>query len=233
MSKQPEKTDFKPRNSFGRRRGRRLSDRQQELVDTFLPTIALDPSNGEIDLNAEFPDAKEIHLEIGFGGGEHLLGLAKHYPDIGYIGCEPFINGMAKCVVGVHEAGLRNVRIYADDVKLLLGALPPASINRIYILFPDPWPKPRHHVRRLFNHALLDELMRIQPENGELFLATDHRDYSAWMLDHIITHAGYDWTAEKASDWQTPPVDWTQTRYQRKTTDEGREPVFLYCQKKA
>ncbi|MCI5050237.1 MAG: tRNA (guanosine(46)-N7)-methyltransferase TrmB [Rickettsiales bacterium] len=235
MSKQPEYTQRKWLSSFGRRWGRRLPSRKGALVKELLPKVAIGLPDGDapIDVGGLFTDKRAIHMEIGFGGAEHLLGLAQHYSDIGYIGCEPFMNGVANCLVGMEDHSIDNIRIYHDDARYLLERLPDDCIDRIYILFPDPWKKPRHHKRRLVSVELLDMLARIQPKGAELILATDHRDYSAWMLHALNECGGYEWTAKSCTDWQSAPADWTQTRYQAKTSAEGREPVFLYATRAA
>ncbi len=228
MSKRPEHSDAFL-SSFGRRKGRRLLPRKQDLMETLLPSISLDPTQGF----TPFDDARPLHLEIGFGAGEHLAARAASQPDVGFIGCEPFINGVAKLLVKIAERELTNIRLFTDDVRLLLPCIPDGAIEQVYILFPDPWPKLRHHKRRLVSHTLLAELARIQPVGGKLLLATDHVDYSRWMLSHIQSSPHYEWTAECAADWKTPPQGWVATKYQTKTTKEGREPVFIHCVKKA
>lgn len=206
-------------SSFGRNRGRSLSAYQQGLVDTLLPTLA-------VKLDA-LPN--NIALEIGFGGGEHLLAQAAHRPDTLFIGCEPFINGVAKCLVGIEQQKLQNIRLFTRDARELILALPEQSVAEIFILFPDPWPKLRHHKRRLVNEETLAMLHRIHRPGGRLLIATDHVDYSEWILERLLVSPHYRWTAERADDFRIPPADWTQTKYQRKTTAEGREPVFMEC----
>ena len=199
-----------------------------------LPSHAIRlPDNGGLDL-AQLFDAKQrsYHLEIGFGAGEHLAALAARYPAIGYLGCEPFINGVAKLVSVIDQQQLQNVRIHADDARLLIEKLPAASIDKVYILFPDPWPKQRHHKRRIVSMQMLSMLARIQPSGGWLQLATDHVDYGAWMLEKLLAHPDYEWTAESQNDWMNPPVDWVETRYQQKTMREGRIPLFITARRR-
>lgn len=228
MSKQPDESR-KPLSSFGRRKGRRLLPYKQGLVDTLLPSISVDPENPM----SGFAQGQKLHLEIGFGAGEHLAARAEQWPQDGFIGCEPFINGVAKLLVRIDEQKIGNIRLFTDDARSLIARLPDGCISQIYILFPDPWPKLRHHKRRLISLPFLASLARIQPQGGHLLLATDHVDYSRWMLEHIEASPHYEWTAKQASDWKTPPQGWVQTKYQMKTTKAGREPIFIDCIKKA
>jgi tRNA (guanine-N7-)-methyltransferase len=215
--------------SFSRRRGKALLPNAKRLVRELLPTLEMDVK--DVDLRALFHNAKSVRMEIGFGAGEHLAAQARHNPDIGYIGCEPFINGVAKLLQVIDEENLRNIRLFTDDARLLCAELPDDCLERIDILFPDPWRKPRHYKRRLISLETLALLARLQPEGAELRLATDHLDYSAWMLEMLHQSPHYDWQAECADDWRVPPSDWEQTRYQRKTSAEGRAPVFLIAKR--
>lgn len=214
--------------SFGRRSARKLSPRKARLVSDLLPNIAVELD----DVTAPNHPTKlaeshnQIWLEIGFGGGEHLAEQAQNNPDVLCIGCEPFIDGVAKLLVDVEEQGLSNVRILADDARLLLEALPDASLDRVFILFPDPWPKVRHHKRRIVNPETLDMLQRVIKPGGELRLATDHVDYATWMLEQVQAHDGFAWQAKRADDWKTAPADWVATRYETKTRAQGRAPVY-------
>jgi len=214
--------------SYGRRRGRRLRSTKQSLMDARLPelTIAL-PENGKLDLSTLFPKTKNIWLEIGFGGGEHLTHQAALHPDIGIIGCEPYINGIAGLLKSIDDNKLKNIRIHPADARLLLEKLPDASISRVFILYPDPWPKARHHKRRLISKEFLDSLARVMQPGAELRLATDWEDYATWMLEHLIAHPDFSWTASTCDDWLTPPADWLSTRYEQKALKEGRIPTYL------
>ena len=212
-------------SSFGRNRGRSLSAYQQGLVDTLLPLLA--PS-----LPLELGDYAHCALEIGFGAGEHLLAQAAHHPETLYIGCEPFINGVAKCLAGIDQQRLKNIRLFTQDARVLMEALPAQSMDEIFILFPDPWPKTRHHKRRLVNAQTLAMLARVHKPGGRLLIATDHEDYSAWILEHLLSSPHYQWLARAQADWKTPPSDWTQTKYQRKTSAQGRPPVFMECRRR-
>lgn len=209
-------------SSFGRNRGRSLRPYQQQLVDELLPKLSV----------TGLPDTKgysAVALEIGFGGGEHLLAQAAHNPDTLFIGCEPYINGVAKCLAGIDQQKLTNIRLCAGDARLLIKALPDACLDSAFILFPDPWPKLRHNKRRLVNQETLAMLARAHKPGGRLLIATDHVDYSVWILEQLAATPHYTWTAKAQADWLTPPADWTQTKYQRKTTAQGRPPLFFEC----
>ena len=167
-----------------------------------------------------------------FGGGEHLAAQAAAYPDIGLIGAEPFVNGMVSLLRQVDRRQLANIRVLGDDVRPLLARLKPASLARVFILFPDPWPKTRHHNRRLINAANLDHLHRVLCAQGELRIASDHQGYVAWILRHVLDHGGFQWMAVRADDWRQRPEDWPATRYEDKARAKGDAPVFLRFQKK-
>ena len=170
---------------------------------------------------------RALWLEIGFGGGEHLAAQAATHRDIGFLGVEPFVNGVAKLLRTAETLNLANVRILVDDARLLLDALPESSLERAFILFPDPWPKARHHKRRIVNPRTLAALARCVRAGGELRLATDDPDYARWMLAAALAEPRWTWTAERASDWREPPPDWTPTRYEAKARAAGRRPVWL------
>jgi tRNA (guanine-N7-)-methyltransferase len=199
-------------------------------VDELLPRIAvkLPPDDSALDPLALFPeDIKEVWLEVGFGRGEHLASQAKHNPDIGMIGCEPFINGVAGLLQKVDEEGLKNVRILHDDARLLLKALPDASISRFFLLFPDPWPKTRHHKRRFVSPENLGHLARVLKDDAEFRFGTDHMDYCRWTLVHLLAHPGFEWTAEGPDDWRVRPADWPPTRYESKALNKGLRSAYL------
>ena len=212
--------------SYGRRTARPLTERKQTLMETLLPALRV-PLHTTLDLHTLFPDAHSYWLEIGFGGGEHLAEQAKRNPQVGIIGCEPFVDGVAKLVTKVDEDGLSNVRLWDDDARILMDAIPDASLERVFILFPDPWPKAKHHKRRIVNPDTLDMLARIMKQGAELLLATDHVAYSEWMIEKMTQDARFYWTAETPQDWKTPPSDWVKTRYQEKAEKQGRSAVFL------
>jgi tRNA (guanine-N7-)-methyltransferase len=215
--------------SFGRRRGRKLSVRQDQLMAELLPKLSVDPqSPAPRDLGGLFPEgASSVWLEIGFGGSEHLIWQAKANPDVGLIGCEPFEEGVVKALASIDEAQLRNVRLLADDVRPLLRWLPEGSLSRVFILFPDPWPKKRHHKRRLFSPDLLRLLARVMAPGAELRLGTDIGDYVRTALLAVAGTSDFRWTAEGPADWRDRPVDWPQTRYEAKAGREGRRCYFF------
>lgn len=221
--------DYGPLRSFGRRRSRKLSPRQSELLDAGLQRCALDVSKpAPNNLTELFQNPiRAVWLEIGFGGGEHLLWQAQQNPDVGFIACEPFIDGVVKVMDGATSSSLENIRIHADDAREVLPWLPPSSIARAFILFPDPWPKKRHRKRRLVSNDLLRALARLIPPDGELRLATDIPDYVRDMLAAVRAEQSFRWLARCPSDWRKRPVDWPSTRYEQKAIREGRRPYFL------
>ena len=219
-----------PREQFyGRRRGRPLRTGQRERQASLLPRLSFAlPESAYLDPASLFPDAPQaIWLEIGFGGGEHLAAQAERHPEIGFIGCEVFENGVAKLLGEIDRRGLANVRIFADDARLLLAALPPRSIGRVFVLFPDPWPKARHHKRRLVAPATLDRLAEIMTDGAELRLATDDPGYLSWMLGYATAHPAFAWTARRPADWRNRTDDWPATRYEAKARKAGHTPAFL------
>ncbi|MEO9969139.1 MAG: tRNA (guanosine(46)-N7)-methyltransferase TrmB [Hyphomonadaceae bacterium] len=204
--------------TFGRIGGRALSARQQALVDTLLPEISVPlTSEGALDPATMFaPDIAEVWLEIGFGGGEHLTGQAAKHPDIGFIGCEPFIEGMAKALGQIEDADLGNIRLHMDDARPVILSLKDNSIARAFILFPDPWPKKRQQKRRLIQPDFLDQLARVLKPDARLRFATDVKSYADEALAHFIAHPGFDWMATRADEWRKPPEDHLTTRYETK-----------------
>ncbi|HML11311.1 MAG TPA: tRNA (guanosine(46)-N7)-methyltransferase TrmB [Stellaceae bacterium] len=220
---------------YGRRRGRPLRAGQRERQSTLLPQLSFAvPECGRLDPAHLFATPpREIWLEIGFGSGEHLAEQAERHPDIGFIGSEVFENGVAKLLGEIEHRRLANVRVYPNDVRLLLAALTPHSIGRVFILFPDPWPKARHHKRRLVAPATLDRLAKIMASGAELRLATDEPGYLGWMLEHATTHPAFLWTAHRPADWRERPADWPATRYEEKARKAGRKPAFLRFTRRA
>jgi tRNA (guanine-N7-)-methyltransferase len=214
----------RPIRSYGRTKSRPIKPRQAGLLDTLLPRLSL--PEGPISPERLMPGAIEVWLEIGFGGGEHLAEQAARRPDVLFLAAEPFLNGVASALRHIDERGLANVRIHAGDVRDLLGALPDAGLDRIFILFPDPWPKARHHKRRLIQDDVLTHLARALKPGGALRFATDWRDYAAWTLERTTRSGLFDWTAERAADWRDPPTDHVTTRYETKRLGDCA-PVFL------
>ena len=220
---------------YGRRQGPRLRTGARALLERQLPRVAFTlPPGQALDPRQLFaPPPTALWLEIGFGGGEHLAAQAAAHSDIGLLGVEPFINGVAKLLRTVEQQGLANVRVLMDDARLLLAALPDASLARAFVLFPDPWPKLRHHKRRVVNAATLAELARVLAPDAELRLATDDLDYARWMLAAGLAERRLVWTAERAADWREPPPGWATTRYEAKARSAGRRPVFLTFRRRA
>jgi len=216
---------------YGRRHGRPLRQHKAELLETLLPAVRLErPEPGcPLDPAALFAGPlAEVWLEVGFGGGEHLAAQAAAHPEVGIIGCEPFINGVAGLLGHVEREGLAGrVRVLADDARYLIDALPDASIGRAFVLFADPWPKKRHWERRFIGPANLDRLARVLKDGAELRLASDDPGLVTWMLDHTWHHPAFEWLARAAADWRARPADWPPTRYEQKAIEAGRTPVFL------
>jgi len=215
--------------SFGRRRGRSLSARQQALLSDVLPRLELDLSSPPPpSLTALFasPVAK-VWLEIGFGGAEHLIWQARHNAHVGLIGCEVFEDGVVKALSAIEADALANVRLSTSDARELLRWLPAASLDRVFVLFPDPWPKKRHAKRRLVTRVLLDLLARVMAPDAELRIATDIGDYARTTLLAARAHAEFAWTAEGPEGWRERGPDWPQTRYESKARGQGRRCYFL------
>ncbi len=211
-------------HSYGRRRGRPLRSSRAALIAEMLPQLALAPSTAPAVNPADlFPSApEEVWLEIGFGGGEHLAAQAEAHRNVGFIGAEPYVNGIAGLLARIREAGLTNVRLWPDDIRLLLPAFAAGSCRRAFILFPDPWPKARHHKRRLVAASLLDELARVLAPGAELRIATDDPDYQDWIREKMTAHPAFEQVAES----RERPADWPATRYEAKALQAGRRPVY-------
>lgn len=217
---------------YGRRKGRPLSSRQQALVEETLPRLTVDLTQGAVDPTALFAQPKkEIWMEIGFGAGEHLAWQAGRHPDVGFVGCEPFINGVARLLVHMEDDGLDNIRVHADDARLLLDALPDACIDRLFVLFPDPWPKKRHNFRRFIGPDNLPRLSRILADGGDLICASDHADYVRWILFYLTGSGDFDWLDEGPGDWLTRPEDRPKTRYETKAL--AGIPHYLHFRRRA
>jgi tRNA (guanine-N7-)-methyltransferase len=214
---------------WGRRKGKPLSPRRQQLVARRLPELSVDVDRpAPADLASMFSvPVSTFRLEIGFGGGEHLIGEALADPSIGYFGVEPFENGLAKAVAAIDEGEVANVRLFGGDATLLLDWLPAASLDRVDILYPDPWPKRRHWKRRFINPANLDRLARTISGGGLLRIATDVAAYADWTLQRLAERDDFVWTAERADDWRTPFPGWRSTRYEQKALAAGRAPAYL------
>ena len=210
--------------SYGRVKSRPIKPRQAALMDSRLPELRA-PAE-PFEPRSLKPDAAEVWLEIGFGGGEHMAAQAGRRPDVLVIGAEPFQNGVASAVRHIEEQNLANVRLHDGDVRDLIARLPEASLDRVFILFPDPWPKARHHKRRLVQADLVAELARVLKAGGRLRFASDWADYVDWSLERLRASPAFRWTAERADDWRRPPADHVTTRYEEKRLGDC-DPVFL------
>ena len=220
------------RNFHGRRHGKALRDSQRAYLEEDLGRLAPGPvgraENPEcrpLDLGALF-GGRPVWLEIGFGGGEHLVHQAVRHPEVGLIGCEPFVNGVAMLLGRIREAGAENIRIHPGDVRDLFDVLPDAAVQKTFLLYPDPWPKAKHHKRRAVTPDYLVPLARVMAPGAELRVATDIPDYVRQTLEQVPRH-GFNWLAERPDDWRRPWDDWIPTRYERKALREGRRPHYL------
>src|ERR1041385_3585101 len=218
---------------FGRRKGHPLRARQTELFSSLLPRLALDLAGpAPNDLAALFPQpVDDVRLEIGFGGAEHLIAQAQAHPRTGFIGCEPFVNGMARALVAIDEFGLTNIRLHHGDAVELLAWLPPHSLTRVDLLYPDPWPKRRHWKRRFVSDANIAALARVLRSGGEFRFATDWANYAEWTLLRLVRSRDFTWTAERADHWRIPWRGFSGTRYEAKAVREGRTPTYLVCKR--
>jgi tRNA (guanine-N7-)-methyltransferase len=205
--------------------GRPLSAHQALLLDTLLPRVAV--PEGPLDPRALFPQAREFAFEVGFGGGEHVAAQARVHPDWGFIACEPFVNGVGKLLAEIEASDLSNIRVHMGDARDVLARLPQGILTRVFVLFPDPWPKMRHHKRRFVQRETLDQLARVLKAGGEFRLATDHADYAVWALQHLMAERRFRWTAERSSDWRARTADWPATRYEQKALKAGRACTYL------
>jgi tRNA (guanine-N7-)-methyltransferase len=231
-SKTPPLTlDGRPRAFFGRRAGKPLHGRQQTLVDILLPELEIRLSeHGMLDplaLLTGRPDAPLV-LEIGYGGGEHLARQAGENPATGFIGAEVFSNGIGKMLEKIDEAGLQNVRLFTDDALKLLQALPKAALTGVYLIYPDPWPKTRHHKRRFISPTTMAELARTIRPGGFFRFATDIEDYANWGLAHVLRSPGFTWAHGEPGSWLDPYPGWQPTRYEQKAREEGRRSSFYF-----
>jgi len=218
-----------PLRSYGRRKAKPLSARKQRLIGELLPLVRLDLARRAPGrLTALFPvPVREVWLEIGFGSGEHLLWQAERHKEIGFIGCEPFVNGMGSLLGAIEERSIATIRLHDGDARAVLAWLPDRSIGRIFLLFPDPWPKRRQQKRRLLTTETISAFARTLTPGGELRFASDSGDYAAHALFLVRESRAFVWTAERAQDWRERPSDWPKTRYERKALSEGRKAIYL------
>ena len=218
---------------FGRRKGKPLRPNQERLMAESLGALKLDLTSPPPAALSDLFDVEveSIRLEIGFGGGEHLIHRAATNPETGFIGVEPFVNSMAKLLARIEALGLKNIRLHDDDAVEVLDWLPAASIDQIDLLYPDPWPKKRHWKRRFVSQVNLARLHRVLKPGALFCFASDIDTYVNWVLQHIDPHGGFEWTARNASDWLTPYADWPSTRYEAKARREGRSSAYLTFRK--
>jgi tRNA (guanine-N7-)-methyltransferase len=214
---------------FGRRKGHKLRLHQADLIAQLLPQLSVDMSHpAPPDLRALFDAPVDaVRLEIGFGGGEHLVAEARSHPEIGFIGCEPYVNGMAKILAQIETRGIGNIRLVAGDAAELLAWVPPHSLARIDLIHPDPWPKRRHWKRRFVQDATIAAMARALAPGSEFRFVCDIDSYVAWTLAHMLRAPQFEWLAQRADDWRLPWPDYTMTRYGRKAEREGRRASYL------
>lgn len=220
------------RNFYGRRKGQHLKDSQVRYLTEDLAALSpgpvdwdVNPNREPLDLKAVFGN-KPVWLEVGFGGGEHLIHQAAENPDVGIIGCEPYINGVAMLLGKIRKAGLDNLRVYPGDARDLFDVIPNNLISKVFLLYPDPWPKARHHRRRFVTPDHLGPLARVMAPGATLRVATDIPDYVRQTLLEV-PRAGFEWMAEGPDDWRMPWTDWLSTRYEIKALREGRTPHYM------
>ncbi|MDO7844054.1 tRNA (guanosine(46)-N7)-methyltransferase TrmB [Sphingomonas immobilis] len=218
------------RRLYGRRQGHKLRQGQAELVEELLPRVSV-PEAGPLDAATLFGSDHPLEVEIGFGAGEHLAGQAAARPDHGFIGCEPFLNGVVGALNHIRDGNLANVRLHMGDALDVLERLPDASLSRVYLLHPDPWPKARHAKRRMVNHGPLDLIAAKLKPGSEFRLGTDDPTYCRWAMMVMNQRTDFRWLAESAADFLTRPADWPETRYERKARRQGHEVWYLKYQR--
>lgn len=216
---------------YGRRRGRKLRSERQRLLDTLLPELRLPVTGfGNVDSTKLFEVREKfsnLWLEIGFGQGEHIAAQAQINSDTLLIGCEPYVNGVSSLLRTIDAEAIDNILIHDEDARVLLDDLPDSSVGRLFLLFPDPWPKSRHNKRRFISMPNLDRIARILQDGAEFRFATDHPGYARWALWHTLNHTEMEWPAECAADWRDRPPDWQATRYEEKALADGRACTYL------
>jgi tRNA (guanine-N7-)-methyltransferase len=216
-----------PRAFYGRRSGKKLHSGQKALFETLLPELAVDIGQ-PVDPRSLFPMARRIHLEIGYGGGEHLARVAMENPEDGFVGCEVFTGGIGKLLEAIDAEEIDNVRLFPDDVIKLLAQMPDGCLDMVYLLYPDPWPKSRHHKRRFVQTETLAALARVLKPGGTFRFASDIEDYADWTLAHILKSPDFGWPLAPAGAWHTPYPGWQPTRYEQKARREGRMDSFYF-----
>jgi tRNA (guanine-N7-)-methyltransferase len=239
MTREAPANGFPERRHFGRRKGPALSAHQTRLLETLLPRLRIKPQPGRDPRSYFTETVSDVWLEVGFGGGEHLLWQAEANPNIGIIGAEPYVSGVAKLLsklaaggspaeaLAKAGGGLPNIRLYTEDASDIIEALPDSCLGRVFVLFPDPWPKTRHHKRRFIQTAMLDRLARVMKQGAELRFATDDNSYLVWTLERLMAHPAFEWLAQAAPDWRARPPDWPETRYEAKAIRAGSTCTYL------
>ncbi len=227
----------KARSLFGRRKGRPLKKERREALDNLLPKLQIpkDKLSEKHECNPQdfFTNPLSSYwLEIGFGQGEHIATLSERNPKTGYLGAEPFINGMAAFLKSVEDKPKDNIRVLMDDGMIIARSLAPASLEGIYILNPDPWHKKRHHKRRIINRENLDIFAKILKPGGQLVMTSDVEDLSAWMCTQASNHPDFEWQAQNKNDWSVPPENWIPTRYEQKGAKGSKKMVYLFFKRK-
>jgi tRNA (guanine-N7-)-methyltransferase len=225
----PKTADGRPRAFFGRRSGKRLHSGQDRLFREVLPALEIEPGDAPLDLDALSPGRSRLALEIGYGGGEHLAREALTHPDTFYIGAEVFSGGIAKMVEAIHAEKIGNIRLFTDDALKLLLRLPDARLDEVFLLYPDPWPKTRHHKRRFVSPTTLDELARVLKPGGKFYFATDIEDYANWTLAQILRRPAFQFEPRAPGSWHEPYPSWQPTRYEAKARLEGRLLSFYFA----
>ena len=221
--------DESPRHRFyGRRTGRKLRPAQQRLIDELLPRLSVDANTDFSNPAALFDvPVSAVWMEIGFGAGEHLEAQARANPEAGLLACEPYINGVASLLSRIEDAPPKNLRLHMGDARYIIDALPDGALDRLFVLFPDPWPKTRQNKRRIFGIETLPHFARVLAPGAELRAATDDMSYAAWMLEHARAVPELTWRARGPGDWRHPPVDWVPTRYEQKAIEAGSRCVYF------
>jgi tRNA (guanine-N7-)-methyltransferase len=214
------------RRLYGRSRGKTLRASQQRLLAEALPLFSIAPDALVAGRGFAAP-LREVWLEIGFGAGEHLIEQAKANPDVAVIGCEPFLNGVVATLAGIEREQLANVRLRRGDAQSLIEAAPDSFFSRVFLLYPDPWPKRRHHKRRVVGVGMIKAMARVMRSGAELRFATDIDDYAGWTLRRFLASPHFRWTASRSGDWRQPWPQWRPTRYEAKARSEGRGSVYL------
>lgn len=222
------------RNFYGRTKGKSLRDSQKLWMEEDLEKLAPsgvtwdeNPDRTKVDMADWFPGAKEYWLEIGFGGGEHMAHQAATYPDVGIVGCEPYVNGVAMAFGNLRKVGATNVKVHAGDARDMMDVIPDGALSKAFLLYPDPWPKARHHRRRFVTQEHLEPLAKALAQGAEFRIATDIEDYVRQALEEVLKTEQFDWIAQTDQDWKTPWDDWYSTRYEQKALRERRKPHYL------